>query len=50
MWWILVAVLLSSLWLFGMLTAFTLSGFIHVLLVLALVSLIIQLLKGRRAT
>ena len=41
-------VVLLVLWLLGQLTMFTLSGFIHVLLVLAVVLLIFQLVSGRR--
>ena len=46
--WTLFVVLLI-LWLLGLATATTLGGFIHVLLVIALVVLILQLLSGRRA-
>ena len=45
----LVAVLLI-LWLLGLVTSYTLGGFIHVLIVVALVLLILQLVRGRRAT
>jgi hypothetical protein len=41
-------VILLVLWLLGLLTTYTLSGFIHVLLVLAVVLLIFQLVSGRR--
>jgi hypothetical protein len=41
-------VILLVLWLLGLLTTYTLSGFIHVLLVLAVVLLIFQLVTGRR--
>jgi hypothetical protein len=43
-----VFVILVVLWLLGLTTAYTLGGFIHILLVLAVVSLVIQLLSGRR--
>jgi Family of unknown function (DUF5670) len=43
-----VFVILLVLWLLGLTTAYTLGGFIHILLVLAVVSLVIQLLSGRR--
>jgi len=43
-----VFVILAVLWLLGMTTAYTLSGFIHILLVLAIVALVVQLLSGRR--
>jgi hypothetical protein len=45
---ILLAVLFAGLWLLGVLTTFTLGGFIHVLLLLALASLIIKLLRPAR--
>lgn len=45
--WTIFAVLLV-LWLLGMVSSYTLSGFIHVLLVLALVVVVINLLQGRR--
>jgi hypothetical protein len=37
------------LWLLGLVSSYTLGGFIHILLVIAIVVLIIQLLSGRRA-
>lgn len=43
-----IFVLLLVLWLLGMITSYTLGGFIHVLLVLALIVLVIQLVTGRR--
>ena len=43
-----VFVILLVLWLLGLTTAYTMGGFIHILLVLAVVSLVIQLLTGRR--
>ena len=46
--WTLI-VLLCILWLLGFLTSYTLGGFIHILLVIAIVVLIIQLLSVRRA-
>ena len=46
--WTLFVILLV-MWLLGMVTSYTLGGFIHILLVLALVSVLIQLISGRRA-
>ena len=43
-----IFVILLVLWLLGLTTAYTLGGFIHILLVLAVVSLVIQLLSGGR--
>ena len=36
------------MWLLGMVSSYTLGGFIHILLVIALVVLVIQLITGRR--
>jgi hypothetical protein len=44
-----IFVILLVLWLLGIVTSFTLGGFIHILLVIALASLLIQLFTGRRA-
>jgi len=46
--WTLIAILLI-LWLLGLVSSYTLGGFIHILLVVALVALIFQLISGRRA-
>ena len=43
-----IAVVLIVLWLLGMVTATTMGGFIHILLVIAVVVLIINLVSGRR--
>jgi hypothetical protein len=43
-----VFVILFIMWLLGMVSSYTLGGFIHILLVLALVALVIQLVSGRR--
>ena len=43
-----IAVVLLVLWLLGLVTSYTLGGFIHALLVIALVVFLIQLLSGRR--
>ena len=43
-----IFVILLVLWLLGMVSSYTLGGFIHVLLVLAVIALIIQLVQGRR--
>jgi hypothetical protein len=44
-----IFVILLVLWLLGLVSSYTLGGFIHILLVLAVVILIINLLSGRRA-
>ena len=43
-----IFVILLVLWLVGMVSSYTLGGFIHLLLVVALVMLIINLVSGRR--
>jgi asparagine N-glycosylation enzyme membrane subunit Stt3 len=45
--WTFVVILLF-LWLLGMITSYTLGGFIHVLLLLALASILIRVIQGRR--
>jgi predicted ferric reductase len=44
-----IFVVLLVLWLLGLVSSYTMGGFIHILLVLALVVLVIQLITGRRA-
>lgn len=41
-------VVLLVLWLLGLVTSYTLGGFIHIFLVIAVVVLVINLLQGRR--
>ena len=43
-----IFVILLVLWLLGLVTSYTLGGFIHILLVLAIIALIFQLISGRR--
>ena len=43
-----IFVILLILWLLGLVSSYTLGGFIHILLVLAIVVLVINLLSGRR--
>ncbi len=43
-----IFVILLILWLLGVVTSYTLGGFIHILLVIAVVVLIIRLIQGRR--
>ena len=44
----IIAVVLIVLWVLGLVTSNTLGGFIHVLLVIAVVVILIQLILGRR--
>lgn len=43
-----IFVILLVLWLLGLVTSYTMGGFIHILIVIAIVVLIIQLIQGRR--
>jgi hypothetical protein len=43
-----IFVILLVLWLLGLVSSYTLGGFIHILLVLAIIVLIISLIQGRR--
>lgn len=43
-----IFVMLLVLWLLGMVTSYTLYGYIHILLVIALAVLLIRLIQGRR--
>ncbi|MBS1230820.1 MAG: hypothetical protein H6R17_4097 [Proteobacteria bacterium] len=43
-----VAVVLVILWLLGLMTSYTLGGLIHILLVIALISILLQVIGGRR--
>jgi hypothetical protein len=42
-----IAVILIVLWLLGMVTSYTLGGFIHILLVLAIIAVLVRLIQGR---
>jgi hypothetical protein len=44
-----IFVILLVMWLLGLVTSYTMGGFIHILLVIALAVLVIQLITGRRA-
>jgi Family of unknown function (DUF5670) len=44
-----IFVILLVLWLLGLVSSYTLGGFIHILLVLAIVVLVINLISGRRS-
>ena len=43
-----IFIILLVLWLLGLVSSYTLGGFIHILLVLAIIVLIINLVSGRR--
>jgi len=43
-----IAVIFIILWFLGLVTSVTLNGFIHVLLVLAIVAVLVRIIQGRR--
>ena len=43
-----IAVVLIILWLLGFVTSYTMGGFIHILLVLAIVLVLLRVISGRR--
>jgi len=44
-----IAVVLLILWLLGLVTSYTMGGFIHILLVVAIVMVLVNLISGRRS-
>lgn len=44
-----LAVILIVLWLLGLITSYTMGGFIHALLVIAVVVILVRLISGRRS-
>jgi len=44
-----IFVVLLVLWLLGMVSAYTMGGFIHILLIVAVILAVMQLVQGRRA-
>ena len=43
-----IAIILALMWLLGMITSYTLYGFIHLLLLLAVAAVLIRIIQGRR--
>ncbi len=43
-----IAIILLVLWLLGMVSAYTIGGFIHVLLVIAIIMFLVRIIQGRR--
>jgi hypothetical protein len=43
-----IALILIVLWLLGLVTSYTLGGFVHVLLVVAIIVVLIRVIQGRR--
>lgn len=44
-----IAVVMLILWLLGLVSSYTMGGFIHVLLVIAIVVVLLQVINGRKA-
>ena len=42
-----IAIILIILWLLGVITAYTIGGFIHVLLVIAIIMVLLRLIRGK---
>ena len=42
-----IAVVLVILWLLGLVTSYTIGGFIHILLVIAIIAVLLRLISGR---
>lgn len=43
-----IAIILILLWLLGIVTSYTIGGFIHILLVIAIIVFLVRIIQGRR--
>lgn len=43
-----IAIVLLILWVLGLVTSYTIGGFIHILLIIAVVMVLLRLIQGRR--
>lgn len=43
-----IAIILIVLWLLGVVTAYTMGGFIHILIVVAVIVVLVRIIKGKR--
>ncbi len=43
-----IAIILIILWLLGLVTSYTIGGFIHILLVVAIIMILLRLIKGQK--
>ncbi|MFH1493308.1 MAG: lmo0937 family membrane protein [Pseudomonadota bacterium] len=43
-----IAVILIILWLLGLVSSYTIGGFIHILLVIAIIMILLRIIQGRR--
>jgi Family of unknown function (DUF5670) len=44
-----IAVILIILWLLGLVSSYTMGGFIHILLIIAVIVVLVNIIQGRRA-
>ena len=44
-----IAVVMIVLWLLGLVTSYTMGGFVHILLVIAVIMVLVNIIQGRRA-
>jgi hypothetical protein len=45
----MIAVILIVLWVLGLVSSYTMGGFIHILLVIAVIVVLVNIIQGRRA-
>ena len=43
-----IAIIFIILWLLGLITTYTIGGFIHILLVIAIIMILVRLIKGKK--
>lgn len=43
-----IAIILIALWLLGLVTSYTMGGFIHILLVIAIIVIVLRVIQGKR--
>lgn len=43
-----IAIILLIFWLLGLVTSYTMGGFIHILLIIAIISILVRVIQGRR--
>jgi hypothetical protein len=43
-----IAIILIVLWVLGLVTSYTMGGFIHILIVIAVIVMVVRLIQGRR--
>lgn len=45
-----IAIVLIVLWLLGLVSSYTVGGFVHILLVIAVIMILVELIGGRKST